>query len=142
MTGFPGETERDFTELTDFVNSIRFDWLGSFAYSAEDDTAAALMPDQIPDEVKQARMEQILKIQKKITREKNIRRLERTVPILITGQKSKNLYTGRGYFQAPEVDGITIVKTPQKLVKGEFAMVTLKGIRLYDMIGELAKEES
>lgn len=142
MTGFPGETERDFTELTDFVTSIRFDWLGCFAYSAEDDTAAALMPEQIPDEVKQARMEQILKIQKKITREKNIRRLERTLPILITGQKSKNLYTGRGYFQAPEVDGITIVKTPQKLVKGEFAMVTLKGIRLYDMIGELAKEES
>jgi len=140
MTGFPGESEKDFAALTDFVSSIKFDWLGCFAYSPEEDTAAALLPDQIPDEIKQARMNQILKLQKKITRQKNISRLEQTIPILITGQKSRNLYTGRGYFQAPEVDGITIVKTPVKLTKGEFVQVKLKGIRLYDVIGELAEE--
>ncbi len=141
MTGFPGETEQDFRQLADFVSSIRFDWLGCFAYSSEEGTAAALWPDQIPEEIKQERMNQIMKIQRKITRQKNISRLGQTLPILITGQKSRNLYTGRGYYQAPEVDGITIVKTPQKLSKGEFVPVRLKGVRLYDMIGELALEE-
>lgn len=141
MTGFPGETEQDFKMLLDFVTDIQFDWLGGFTFSPEEDTAAALMPDQIPDEVKQARLEQLLKLQSKITRAKNIARLEKTLPILITGQKSRNLYTGRGYFQAPEVDGITIVKTPQKLKKGEFAPVRLKGIRRCDMIGELVSVE-
>ena len=141
MTGFPAESEEDFKTLLDFVAEIRFDWLGCFAYSPEEDTAAALLADQIPDEVKQVRMNQILKLQKKITRQKNISRLEQIQPILITGQKSKNLYTGRGYFQAPEADGITIVKTSKKLVKGDFVQVKLKGIRLYDMIGELIEEE-
>lgn len=141
MTGFPAESEEDFKTLLDFVAEIRFDWLGCFAYSPEEDTAAALLADQIPDEVKQVRMNQILKLQRKITRQKNISRLEQIQPILITGQKSKNLYTGRGYFQAPEADGITIVKTSKKLVKGDFVQVKLKGIRLYDMIGELIEEE-
>ncbi len=141
MTGFPGETEKDFDLLTDFVADVRFDWLGCFAYSPEDDTAAALWPDQIPEEIKQDRMNRILKIQKKITRQKNISRLGQTLPILITGRKSRNLYTGRGYYQAPEVDGITVVKTPQKLTLGEFSMVRLKGVRFYDMVGELALEE-
>ncbi|NLB51565.1 MAG: 30S ribosomal protein S12 methylthiotransferase RimO [Syntrophomonadaceae bacterium] len=139
MTGFPGESKDDFQILLDFVKDSKFDWLGCFAYSPEEDTPAALFENQIPDEIKEMRMNQILRIQKKITRQKNISRLEQIQKILITGQKSRNLYTGRGYFQAPDVDGITIVKTQKKLVKGEFAEVKLKGIRLYDMIGEIVE---
>lgn len=140
MTGFPGESETDFRTLLEFIEENRFDWLGCFAYSPEEDTAAATWGNQIPEEIKHARLEQILKLQKKITRQKHISRLEQNQTILITGQKSKNLYIGRGYFQAPEVDSVTIVKTPKKLVKGEFALVKLKGIRLYDMIGELTED--
>lgn len=137
MTGFPGESEEDFRELVDFIKDSQFDWLGCFAYSPEEDTPAALFADQIPDEIKTARANQILKIQRKITRQKNISRLGQRHKILVTGQKSKNLYTGRGYFQAPEVDGVTIIKSTEKLAKGEFAQVRLQAVRLYDTVAEI-----
>jgi ribosomal protein S12 methylthiotransferase len=142
MVGFPGETEDDFKLLYDFIGEIEFDWLGAFAFTHEEETAAFSMPNQIPDEIKQQRLEAIMKLQKNISRKKNKKRLQQNYEILISSQASQNLYLGRGYFQAPAVDGITMVKSEQKLPKGEFVKVELKAIRNYDMIGEIVDEHT
>jgi ribosomal protein S12 methylthiotransferase len=142
MLGFPGETEDDFKQLYDFVGETEFDWLGAFAFTPEEDTLAYSMPNQIADEIKQQRLAAIMKLQKNISRKKNKKRLQQNYEILISSQASRNLYLGRSYFQAPSVDGITMVKSEQKLTKGEFVKVELKAIRNYDMIGEFIDESS
>jgi ribosomal protein S12 methylthiotransferase len=142
MLGFPGESEDDFKVLYDFVGETEFDWLGAFAFVSEEGTAACTMPQQIHEEVKQQRRDAIMKLQKRITRSKNMTRINKDEKILISSHLSKNLYAGRGYFQAPEVDGITMVKSETKLPKGSFVNVRFKGIRNYDMIGEPINEYS
>jgi len=136
MLGFPGEEEHDFRVLYDFLAENRFDWLGAFVFTPEEGTHAASMENQVPLEIAQERREQIMQLQKKISREKNILRIGRTENILISSQMENNMYLGRGYYQAPDVDGLTIIKTPVKLKKGEFARVHLKAVRNYDLIGE------
>ncbi len=140
MVGFPGETESDFNHLYDFIRETEFDWLGAFKYTAEAGTPSSSLPNHISEKVKQERLEKILALQSKITRRKNILRLDSKQKILVSSQVSPNLYLGRGYFQAPEVDGITMVKTKELLMKGEFVDVVLKAVRNYDMIGELYHE--
>ena len=81
-----------------------------------------------------------MELQQKITRKKNIARIDKTEKILVSGQLSSNLYIGRAYFQAPEVDGLTLIKSSCKLPRGEFTRVRLAGVRNYDMIGELVDE--
>ncbi|MFY9119873.1 MAG: 30S ribosomal protein S12 methylthiotransferase RimO [Syntrophomonadaceae bacterium] len=142
MVGFPGESDNDFQSLCDFVKEYEFDWLGAFAFSPQENTVAMHMDDQVPDEVKAARLDKIKSIQHRITREKNRARLGRTEKILISSRSSANLYLGRGYFQAPEVDGITMIKSDQPLHKGDFVQAHLVGVRNYDMIGELCHEPS
>ena len=114
MVGFPGESDNDFQSLCDFVKEYEFDWLGAFAFSPQENTVAMHMDDQVPDEVKAARLDKIKSIQHRITREKNRARLGRTEKILISSRSSANLYLGRSYFQAPEVDGITIFSVRPK----------------------------
>lgn len=140
MVGFPGETERDFQLLCDFVEEIEFDWLGAFTFDPEENTPASTMDLQIADDIKKERHSLILELQNEITRKKNIRRINDKQAILISSRISRHLYLGRGYYQAPEVDGITMVKTDKPLIKGEFVEVKLKGVRNYDMIGELDNE--
>lgn len=140
MVGFPGETDKEFQELCRFIQEHEFDWLGAFAYSPESGTPAAVMPDQVPEELKQERWQQIMALQNKITRRKNVARVGKVEKILISSRKAGNLYVGRGYFQAPEVDGITLVKTSTNLKNGQFVPVSLVGVRNYDMIGELNYE--
>jgi ribosomal protein S12 methylthiotransferase len=142
MVGFPGESEDDFQSLYDFVKATEFDWLGAFTFTPEEGTVAFTMPGQLSDDIKVERRDAIMRLQKSITRKKNMARLNKFEKILISSQVSKNLYIGRGYFQAPGVDGITMVKSGSKLVKGNFVNVLLKGIRNYDMIGEPADEYS
>ncbi len=137
MTGFPGETEEDFNQLLNFVKEMEFEWLGTFCFEPEEGTAAFHMQNQIPDELKQERRDRIMKLQKRITRKKNMLRVGNDEKILISSKIAGNLYAGRGYYQAPEVDGITMVKSNNKLQPGEFVQVKLQGVREYDMIGEL-----
>ncbi|MEN6326886.1 MAG: 30S ribosomal protein S12 methylthiotransferase RimO [Syntrophomonas sp.] len=140
MVGFPDETEDDFKQLYDFVGETEFDCLGVFAYAAEEGTPAAVMEAQVAEEVKLQRLHEISALQQKISRRKNIARLDTQVKILVSSQSGKNLYLGRGYYQAPEVDGLTVVKSKSRLTKGEFYDVQLVGVRNYDMIGELVDE--
>jgi ribosomal protein S12 methylthiotransferase len=136
MLGFPGEEEKDFAELYEFVAESQFDWLGAFSFVPEEGSKAALLPNQIEDEIKAERKDKILRLQQKITRQKNLARINTQEKVLISSQLSKNLFVGRTYFQAPEVDGLTLVKTDFKLTKGDFVDVQLVGVRNYDMIGE------
>lgn len=140
MLGFPGESEEDFQRLYDFVGETEFDWLGAFAFTAEEGTAAYNMPEQVPEEVKQERLDAIMKLQKRISRNKNKARLKQNYDILISSQVDKNLYIGRGYFQAPEVDGLTMVKSAGRLPRGDFVKVSMQAIRNYDLIGEVVDE--
>jgi ribosomal protein S12 methylthiotransferase len=142
MLGFPGETEADFKILLDFVQATEFDWLGAFAFTPEEGTAAYAMLEQVPEELRKERLDAIMRLQQGITRQKNMVRINTQEKILVSSQASKNLYIGRAYFQAPAVDGITMVKTEAKLAKGNFINVRLLGIRDYDMIGEPADEYS
>jgi ribosomal protein S12 methylthiotransferase len=142
MVGFPGESDEDFQGLCDFVQEYEFDWLGAFAFSPQENTAAMRMADQVPDEVKAERLEKVTSLQHRITRQKNRERLGGKEKILISSRSSANLYLGRGYFQAPEVDGITMVKSDQPLRKGDFVQAHMVGVRNYDMIGELSHEPS
>lgn len=142
MVGYPSETADEFEQLYDFVEQTGFDWLGTFKYIPEENTLAGDMPSQVEEEVKQERFNRIMKLQNRITRKKNIERLNGKQQVLISTQHSKNLYSGRGYYQAPEVDGVTIVKSEIKLNKGEFATVLLKGVREYDVIGEAIHEHT
>lgn len=142
MTGFPGEKEDDFQRLYDFMADTAFDWLGAFRYNPEEDTAAALRPDMIPDEVSRQRLDKIMKLQNRITRSKNIGRIGSRQSILITEKVSSRLYLGRGYFQAPEVDGITMIKSSRALPRGGFIKAELKAVKNYDMIGEVDDESS
>jgi ribosomal protein S12 methylthiotransferase len=142
MLGYPGETEAEFQMLFDFVLDTEFDWLGAFTFTAEEGTPAYSMPAQVPEEIKRERRDAVMHLQQGITRQKNINRIDQVVKVLISSHPSKNLYLGRAYFQAPQVDGLIMVKSEAKLPKGEFVEVKLKGIRNYDMIGEPVDEYS
>jgi ribosomal protein S12 methylthiotransferase len=83
-----------------------------------------------------------MQLQQGITRQKNMERIDQVVKVLISSHPSKNMYLGRAYFQAPQVDGLIMVKSEDKLPKGDFIPVKLKGIRKYDMIGEPVDEYS
>lgn len=140
MVGFPGEDAGDFKQLYDFTEEIEFDCLGAFTYAAEAGTPAAAMQAQLAEEIKAQRFAEISALQQKISRRKNISRINTLQRILISSQSGRNLYIGRGYYQAPEVDGLTIVKSKSRLTKGDFYDVQLIGVRNYDMIGELVNE--
>lgn len=142
MVGFPGESDRDFQCLLDFIASQQFDWLGAFTFTAEEGTPAALMPEQVPEEIKRARLDAVMNLQMGITRSKNEARVGRDERVLISSRAGDNLYLGRAYFQAPEVDGLTMVKSQTALAKGAMVNARLIGVRDYDMIGEPFDEYS
>lgn len=140
MLGFPGETEEDFEELLEFIETVRFDWLGAFTFQAQEGTPAYTMPEQVDDEIKARRKDKVMSVQKHITRKKNIERLNTRQKVLVSSMASKSLYLGRTAFQGPEVDGMTIVKSEKYLKKGCFYEVFLKAVRDFDMIGEVVNE--
>ena len=114
IVGFPGETDKDFDELCAFVRESRFHHLGVFAYQAEDGTPAADMPDQTPDRVRQWRRDVLMEIQSEISEEIMAEYVGRRESILVDAPHSEwpGLFTGRTWFQAPEVDGTTYVSGP------------------------------
>ena len=127
ITGFPGETEQDFDELCRFVAETRFLHLGVFAYQAEDGTPAATMPDQIPDRVKQYRRDALMEIQSEISEDLLTAFVGQRLPILVDSPHEEwpGLHTGRAWFQAPEIDGVTYISgpgvTPGAMVTAEIA---------------------
>lgn len=141
ITGFPGETQEDHEELMDFVDTWEFDRLGAFTYSQEEDTPAAMMPDQIDEEVKVQRQAEIMELQQEIAFEKAESLAGETMLAMIEGKVAdENAYVARTYRDAPNVDGYLFVNTGRELMTGDFVKVRVTGSYEYDLIGELEDE--
>ena len=141
ISGFPGETEEDHEELLKFVDEMEFDRLGVFAYSAEEDTPAASMEDQIPDEIKEARRDEIMELQQEISFEKAETMIGRELWCMVEGKVADECaYVARTYMDAPDVDGYLFIQTTQELMSGDYVKVHVTGACEYDLIGELCDE--
>ena len=138
ITGFPGETKEQHEELMEFVDEMEFDRLGVFTYSPEEDTPAAGMPDQMPEEVKEERQAEIMELQQEIVFDQAEAMIGREVLVMIEGKVAdENAYVGRTYKDAPNVDGLIFINTEAELMSGDFARVKVTGALEYDLIGEL-----
>ena len=141
ITGFPGETLEEHRELMEFIDTMEFDRLGVFTYSPEEDTPAALMPDQIEEEEKLRRQEELMELQQEISLDKGNARIGTEVEVMIEGKVAdENAYVGRTYGDAPNVDGYIFINTATELMSGDFALAHVTGALEYDLIGELKDE--
>ena len=138
ITGFPGETEEQFTQLAQFVKDIKFDRLGCFPYSAEENTVAANMPEQIEEQTKVDRMESIMETQLAVNNEKNNEKIGKTFEVLIEGYDDYiRCYYGRSYADAPEIDGKIFFISGRPLKIGDYEKVKINDTVEYDLLGEL-----
>ena len=137
MTGFPGEGEAEFEELKQFVRDAKFDRMGAFAYSEEEGTyAQEHYEDVIPQEVKDARVSELMDIQEQISLELNERKVG-TVQRVIIDSEEDDYYVGRTQYDSPEVDPEVLIKKDKKLKTGEFYDVTIVEAMPFDLIGEV-----
>lgn len=138
ITGFPGETQEDHEINMEFIDEMEFDRLGVFTYSQEENTPAAAMPDQIEDEVKQNRRDELMELQQEIAFEKSEAMVGRELIVMVEGKVAdEHAYVSRTYMDAPGVDGYLFIQTPEVLMSGDFARVRVTGALEYDLIGEL-----
>ena len=125
----------------DFVDDMEFERLGVFAYSQEEDTPAASFPDQVPEEVKHERRDEVMELQQEIAFDKSEAMVGRVLEVLIEGKVTdENAYVGRTYMDAPGVDGLLFVNTDEELMTGDFVRVKVTGAAEYDLIGEICEE--
>ncbi len=139
IVGFPGETEQGFQELLDFMEELKFDRVGVFAYSREEGTAAAILPGQVPEEIKQERCHRAMFQQQKISLEKNLKKIGKVITVLVEERslKKQGVYIGRSEGDAPDIDGRVLFKSNLVLQQGEIVKVLIKNAREYDLSGEL-----
>ena len=138
ISGFPGETEEDHEELLDFVDTIEFDRLGVFTYSAEEDTPAAIMKDQIDEEIKENRRDEIMELQQEIAFDKSSDMIGKEMLAIIDGKIcNENAYIGRTYMDAPGIDGNIFINTFEELMSGDIVKIKITGSYEYDLIGEI-----
>jgi ribosomal protein S12 methylthiotransferase len=135
IVGFPGETDRQFNELLDFVKSVKFDCLGAFKYYPESGTGAAEMPGQVPDEIKQQRLEDLMLTQQKIAFAKNKYRIGSELACIVDSAETKSTARGRFYGQAPDIDSICIIKNCSAKA-GRFINAKVIDTKDYDLVVE------
>ncbi len=141
ISGFPGETQEEFEELYNFADEMEFDRLGVFPYSQEEGTPAAEFPDQIPQEIRESRRDELMELQQEIAFEKAQAQKGRTLLAMIEGKvEDENAYVARTYMDAPGVDGLLFINTSKQLLTGDFVRVRVTGSYEYDLIGELEDE--
>jgi ribosomal protein S12 methylthiotransferase len=133
IVGYPGETDAEFQSLLDFMAEAQFDRVGVFRYSPESGTPAASLPEQIPDDVKQARYEQAMALQQQISLSRNLALVGQEMEILVDGY-GEGLSVGRTYRDAPEIDGLVLVAG--ELPVGEFVRVKITGAMEYDLVAD------
>jgi ribosomal protein S12 methylthiotransferase len=136
IVGFPQETEAEFRELLKFIEEVKFERLGVFMYSREEDTPAFNLRGQVDKKVKEERFSTIMLKQQEISRELNQRCLGRSIDVLIDESK-RDRYLGRTQWDAPEVDGLVYVKSKRRLCEGEFVKVKITDTLEYDLVGEV-----
>lgn len=136
IVGFPGETDAQFQTLLDFVREARFDRLGAFTYSPEEGTPAAAMPDQLDEEVKNLRLDQLMMLQQSVSMEINEARIGTTCEVLVDGFDEGRPY-GRSLLEAPESDGCIWLSSDQPLVPGTYVTAKITGADAYDLYAEV-----
>ena len=137
IVGFPGETEEQFRRLLDFLEEAEFDRLGAFAYSQEEGTPAARMKDQLPEEVKQERLDRLMRLQRGISLKRNRLRVGQTYKVLVTDRNETGMLLGRSEFEAPETDGEILFTAKEKPAIGTFVNVRITKAGAYDLMGEM-----
>ena len=141
ITGFPTETEEDFTETMEFINRMEFDRLGAFTYSPEEGTPASGMDGQVEEEIKIRRQQEMMELQQEIAFEAAENMKGRELTVMIEGKLAEeNVYVARTYKDAPSVDGYLFVDTDWSLMSGDFVRVRVTGANEYDLIGEIIEE--
>ena len=137
IVGFPGETQEDFDEMMDFVKEIQWDRMGAFTYSQEEDTPAYDMDGQVPQEIMDERLAQLMQVQEQISFEKNQAKIGSTVEVLVEEQEAlTGRYRGRSQADAPdEVDGQVIFTADKDIPMGSFVRVKVTDARDYDLMG-------
>ena len=145
IVGYPGETEREFAELLDFVRDLQFDRVGAFTYSYEEDTPSADLPGHLPEAVKEERRDALMALQQDISLARNEALIGRTLDVLVEGRgeaedergrpTGERLSVGRCYRDAPEIDGLVFVEG--ELPVGEIAPVRVTGAMIYDLVGTI-----
>ena len=137
IVGFPGENEEDFNELKDFLNEYKLDRVGVFTYSKEENTRAFSMKNQISEKVKIERKNAIMKLQSKISQEKNSRVINKVIDVIIDGKDKNEQYYGRTYGDAPEIDQEVYINSDSncKLKAGDIVKVKIKDAYTYDLLG-------
>jgi ribosomal protein S12 methylthiotransferase len=137
LVGFPGETEAAFEELCDFVEDMRFERLGVFQYSHEEDTIAYQMEDDVAHEVKEARASRLMEIQQDISFQKNQAKIGQRLKVLFD-RKENGYFVGRSEADSPEVDNEVLVEAKDQFVRiGDFAWVTITDATEYDLYGAI-----
>ncbi|RLD45545.1 MAG: 30S ribosomal protein S12 methylthiotransferase RimO [Bacteroidetes bacterium] len=136
IVGYPGETEEEFQELLDFVKESRFDRLGAFTYSPEEDTPAFVIEDNISEDEKMDRLNRLMELQEEISFEKNEEKIGRTLKVIIDRKEGAEYY-GRTEYDSPEVDNEVIIETNNKLIVGDFYKVKITGAEAFDLRGEI-----
>ncbi len=134
IVGYPGETEREFEVLADFITETRFDRVGVFVYSPEEGTPAAALPNPVPEEIKAERYDRLMALQQGISLEINQEQVGRSLDVLIEGQ-GDGLSVGRSYRDAPEIDGVVLI--PGDVPVGKVVQTRITGAMEYDLIGEV-----
>jgi len=138
MVGFPGETEEDFTELCEFVKKTKFERFGAFTFSPEEGTAAAELDGQIDEQTKQDRYDVLMQTQLTVTEEQNAKNIGKTLTVLTDGFDTvAEVYYGRTYADAPDVDGKVYFTSPRKINAGSFVEVRITEALDYDLVGEI-----
>ena len=141
ITGFPGETEEEFNFLMDFIEKTKFDRLGAFTYSQEEGTPAAIMKDQIDEDIKAERKDKIMLLQKDISMAKCSEAIGKTFKVIIEGRlaEDQNVYCARSEKDAPDIDAMVFVRSEEELLTGDFVMVKIAEAGDYDLYGEVAE---
>ncbi|CEI73531.1 MULTISPECIES: 30S ribosomal protein S12 methylthiotransferase RimO [Romboutsia] len=137
IVGFPGETEEDFNEVVEFAKEVKFDRLGAFAYSREEDTPADKLPNHIEQEIKEQRRDKLMLEQQKISQELNEAKVGNTYEVLIEEQIEDKVYIGRTQGDAEEIDSIVYVKSEDQLNVGDFVKVRIDKALEYDLMGDV-----
>ena len=138
ITGFPGENDEQYLEMEQFIKDMKFDRLGVFAYSQEEDTPAALLPDQVAEELKAERQAELMELQQEIAFEKADEMVGQVLTVMIEGKiADEEVYVARTYRDAPNVDGFIFINSSANLMTGDFVKVLVTDSNEYDLIGEI-----
>lgn len=141
ITGFPGETKEQHEALLEFVDDMEFERLGVFTYSPEEGTRAAEFPNQIPEEEKKQRQDELMALQQEVSYDNNQRMLGKQLEVLVEGYLyEEDVYIGRSYREAPNVDGYIFINAEEEIVSGEMVTVRITDANEYDLIGEVVYE--